>query len=788
MSGSDPGAGHTQGRASGQGRVYQATGDQYVTENHYHQTPPDLSSSLFGPSMQRTVVRAQVGRALDRPAPDSVRTPLVGRAPRILRDRADLMGRLTEAVRQEGGGIHVLHGMGGCGKTAVAQTLFNKLSGRDDRIGLWVNASERATLRAGMLAVAADRGAETSELAAAHDGRRASADLVWHYLNYSAQPWLLVLDNADDPSALEEGAWLRSSPQGTVVVTTRVGGSRVWGGAELHPVGVLPLQDAALVLHDLAPAAGTPYEAETVARRLECLPLALTLAGSFLSRQLLENWSMSDYRRHLDENPTELIDRGAEPGSSEGNARQLVGRTWEISLGTLADDGIPECEALLRLLSCLSSDPVPLSLLRPLSVGAVDLGAVEPPLPGDRVEIALRGLLDHSMVALVAVEESGEVVRCVKTHGVLLDSVAAAVPSDQRPLLVHGAARLMEAEIPAEAGGGAAGRRVRRLVPHVLNLLRLVDGRDTATDVVRIANSLSRHVFESGDYQACLHVAQTALSVAEMYLEADHPLALSAGHDAALALFRVGRFEESEALHRKVLDGRERVYGEEHPETLQSFLSLHEPLGQLGRVEESVAALKRAQEIRCRALGENHPDTLFARALLIEYLAIADEVEQFDRVGPETVALCEEILGDDALATVTSRHNYAFGLYRLGRYEQAEPVARRALSDRQRFHGAEHPLVLSATILLSWILAERGALEESISFARVAVSGQERSLGPEHPYLLTNRTGLAVSLAAYGQKAEAQELARLNLPLCERVLGTDSPVTAKIRGLLVAPE
>ncbi|WP_405390230.1 tetratricopeptide repeat protein [Streptomyces sp. NBC_01102] len=787
MSGTESGAEHlVQGRASGQGRVYQTSGDQYVTENHYHHAP-DPSSSLFGPSVQRTVVQAQPGHSFDWPAPDSVRTPLVGRTPRILRDRTALMSRLTEAVHHRGGGIHVLYGMGGCGKTAVAQTLFNEVAGQGGRIGLWVNASERATLRAGMLAVAADRGAETSELAAAYGGRRAAADLVWHYLNCSAQPWFLVLDNADDPAALEEGAWLRSSPQGTVVVTTRAAGSRVWSGAELHQVGVLPLEDAALVLHDLAPDAGTPHEAEIVARRLECLPLALTLAGSFLSRQLLESWSMSDYRRHLDENPTELIDRGAAPGSSAGNARQLVGRTWEISLRALVENGIPECESLLRLLSCWSSAPVPLSLLRPLSVGAVDLGAVEPPLPGGRVETALRGLLDHSMISLVDSEESGEVVRCVKTHGVLLDSVATSVPNDQKPLLVEGAARLLAVEIPAEVGGGLAEGRVRRLVPHVMNLLRLVADRDTGISVVRVANLLAQHVFASGDYQASLHMAQAAATVAETHLGTDHPLTLGAGHDAALALFRLGRFEESEAMHRKVLDGRERVFGEEHPETLQSFLSFHEPLGQLGRVEECVASLRKAQEVRGRVLGENHPDTLHARALLIEYLAVAGEVEEFDRVGPEIVSLCEEFLGNDSLATVTSRHNFAFGLYRFGRYEQAEPVARRALSDRRRVHGAEHSLALSATILLSWILAERGALEESISLARLAVDGQERALGPEHPYLLTNRAGLAASLAAAGHVAEAQALARLNLPLCERVLGSDDPVTAKTRSLSAAP-
>jgi tetratricopeptide (TPR) repeat protein len=694
------------------------------------------------------------------------------------------MRRLMDAAQNEIGGIHVLHGLGGCGKTAVAQAVFKAITHQGERIGLWVNASERATLRAGMLAVAADRGAESGELAAAYDGQRASADLVWHYLNCSSQPWVLVLDNADDPAALGEGMWLRPSPQGTVIVTTRQGSSHVWNEAELHRVGVLPVGDAAQVLRDLAPGAGTVEEAETVARRLDCLPLALTLAGSFLSRQLLESWSMSDYRRHLDDNPTELINRGAVSGDSERNARQLVGRTWEISLSALAERGVPECVTLLRLLSCWSSDPVPLSLLLPAAVDGTGLSTASTPLVGGRVEVALRGLLDHSMVSLVDLEESGEVVRCVTAHGVLLDSVAAAVPNGEWPLLVASAVRLLETEVPAETRGARAVGGVRRLVPHAANLLRRVQDADTAPGAVDVATRVAGHVFESGDYQACLFLSQAAAETAQQWLGPDHSATFRAHHRAAVALFRIGRFEESEALHRKVLDAREQLLGAEHPETLESRQEIGDPLGQLNRIEECMATLRHAEEIRTRVLGDMHPDTLYVRARLIEYLAVSNSVEQFDRIGPPTLAACEEILGNESFTTVTARHNLAYGLYHFGRWEQAESVARRVLVDRKRLHGSGHPLALSAAVLLSWILNERGLLAESISFGRQVVDGQERALGPEHPYLLANRTGLASSLAAVGNLAEAQTLARQNLPLCERVLGADDPVTLKTRNLL----
>ncbi|AOR36769.1 hypothetical protein BFF78_42130 [Streptomyces fodineus] len=53
-----------------------------------------------------------------------------------------------------GGEIHVVHGMGGCGKTALAYWLFTEAVREHRRVGFWVNASERMSLRAGMLAVA----------------------------------------------------------------------------------------------------------------------------------------------------------------------------------------------------------------------------------------------------------------------------------------------------------------------------------------------------------------------------------------------------------------------------------------------------------------------------------------------------------------------------------------------------------------------------------------------------------------------------------------------------------
>lgn len=73
--------GAMDGRAEDHGRVYQASGDQHISEHHHH---GDAAAVPGGP--------------------DSVRRPAVGRPPVLLRDRAEVLERLRASVRAGHGG------------------------------------------------------------------------------------------------------------------------------------------------------------------------------------------------------------------------------------------------------------------------------------------------------------------------------------------------------------------------------------------------------------------------------------------------------------------------------------------------------------------------------------------------------------------------------------------------------------------------------------------------------------------------------------------------------------
>ncbi|GAA0470015.1 tetratricopeptide repeat protein [Streptomyces olivaceiscleroticus] len=721
MNGGEPGAGGNDARAMGQGRVYQASGDQHIIEHHHH-------GPGGGP--------ADGGAGGGWSGLDSVRWPSVGRAPTVLRDRTELMERLRAGVAPGAAGqVYVLHGLGGCGKTAVAYTLFQHATSQAGRVGLWVNASDTASLRTGMLAVAADRGAGDGELTAARSGLRAAADLVWDHLDRSDHPWLLVLDNADDPAVLRDGGWLRTSPRGTVLVTTRQAARHWWPGAELLQLGVLPKADAARVLCDLAPEAGTLEEAEAVAERLGRLPLALTLAGGFLAHQIIDPWTMAQYGANLDGgegvDPIDLLDQGA-LAAGGSDSRHLVSSTWQFSLNALTSQGLPESVTLLRLLSCWAGDPLPLSLLTGAEVGDG--------LPARRVEAALRGLLDQSLTEVVA---GG--VRSLRTHSVVLDSVWRRIPAELCEELVTVAVRQLMAVLPEAPQRGAVDPRTSLLVPHAVRLLRrVVDRADVGRAAVEgVAGSLLRLVIalhRAGDYAPALAVAAKSVELAGQRLGTDDPAVLRLRQRMGRALYRLGRFEEAEEVHRAALADCERR--ELSLDTWESCLGLARVLWPQGKLAEGEVLVQRAVEGRTEVLGPTHPLTLRARTDLIE-VHLDTRLEEDLASGAILIEDCDRALGQSHQVSLFAKQAYALVLFYAGRPAEALPLAREIFAAYDSAFEPTYQITLSARTLLSRVLAALGERAEAREQAEAVVAGQEQSLGSQHPWTLESAERLA---------------------------------------------
>lgn len=747
-------------------RWVSAARDQYLVEigqyvAHHSVTPPPA--------------------APERRGPDSVRVPLAARSTSPVRDREDVRGDLLYAISHPGASAHefVLYGTAGSGKTALAETMFDEAVASHGVVGLWVNAATEVAFRAGMLAVALDRGADPDQVEAARDGRRPAADLVWQQLEASAEPWLLVLDNADDPSVFSDGVWLRPTRRGTVLVTTRHGSTPLWHNADRRRLDALGLADAVHVLRDLNVTGYDQAALEELARGLGCHPLALTLAGRYLGRRLLDTVTVDEFLRRLREDPGGTLDEAADP--EERDLRRLISSTWQISLHALSDRGIPEASTLMWLLSCYAPDPLPLGLLHPTRLRLTDLATAEPPLPAQKADTALYGLMSQSMVSVLDVP--GDVgqpsVRSIQAHALLLDTVAARIPLDQRETVLTAAARLLDNLLRHGEGEDTYldAQTVRLFTPHTLSLLhRATAAHSTAVPqalgLVRYLRAQSR---EHGDYATTHVLADAAARVSPSVSTATGAELLTDRYELACSLTDLGRFTEAVELHREVLRDREEQLGPDHVQTLESAHALGLALYGLGEWAEDERYLRRAVEGRSRVLGPDAPDTIMSTACLAEAIGEQQRWDEAEALARTNLATSEAAHGPTSPYTLAARHTLAWALYQSGHLHEAESLATATLTHRESSLGATHPRTLAIRDLLASILLSQERWAEAEAAARAVLTVREAVLGPEHPHTLAMRTELIRILTGAGDLITARPLAILNLEACIRILGADHP-------------
>jgi hypothetical protein len=150
--------------------------------------------------------------------------------------------------------VHLLHGLGGCGKTRLALEVAYRAH-QDGTEVWWVPATAESGFLAGMRSLGRRLGVTDAELR--HGD---AADVIWQHLLARAEPWLLVIDNADEPailagagsSAAEGRGWVRRLPNGSagrVLITSRDGNAETWGGwCRRHRVWMLTDDQAAMML------------------------------------------------------------------------------------------------------------------------------------------------------------------------------------------------------------------------------------------------------------------------------------------------------------------------------------------------------------------------------------------------------------------------------------------------------------------------------------------------------------------------------------------------------------
>jgi hypothetical protein len=707
--------------------------------------------------------------------------PPVARLDRLpaVRGRDELLTLLAGLLPTAAGGgrVHVLHGLGGIGKSTVALALAATARDRGVRTW-WISAARPGAVPAAMEALAVELGATHHQL------RRASLpDLVWRLLGALDRPWLLVVDNADDPAddlgpssgdVLDGTGWLRplTGARGMVVVTTRDGAAWSLGSAEgrpppwlrLHRLTPLTDRDAGRALLDLAgDGPGSAQAAQSLGRRLGGLPLALSLAGQFLAEAQRMPPSFGGsviprtypaYEQSLrTSGPWSLLPdfAGADPRppAPRRRERELVGPTWELSLNLLALRGQVRARPLLTLLACLGGDPIPVDVL--LNAEVLTASPLFGTLPATELwglvqALAGQGLIEHTVDPTNPTDPTDPTAAYqIRLHPLVRDSFGRAAHVSGRvedyletitALLVHAARRLDPRDpqtwphwtmLAGHADAGLAMLRVRRR----WGLPALAEGRlppellVPATLAARFLRATGRLAEAAGAYEGVLLTGRRLFGD-------DHADVLSAAHDLYRVRAAQGRPGDAEEGLRAVLDDRARVLGSDHPDTLTTQHYLGRTLRESGRHPEALAWLTRTLTSREQVLGHRHRDTLTTRNNVADLLVEQRQWTAAERMLSAVWTDRVDTLGPEHPATLVTRYHLVRLDHRRGEHARAAGTAADLVAVCRRVLGPDHPRTLAASCLRGEIEQELGRLAALRADVADAYRRSLRVLGPEH--------------------------------------------------------
>ena len=299
-------------------------------------------------------------------------------------------------------------------------------------------------------------------------------------------------------------------------------------------------------------------------------------------------------------------------------------------------------------------------------------------------------------------------------------------------------------------------------------------------------HSLAKSFFGTGEYEAGISAAQSAIDFYESELGAYDAVTLSAKNE--LAKCYVGRDELRQAipLLKSISETGVQQLGPEHPVAMTSLNLLATSYNKNDQPALAIPLLEKVLKQRLGVLGPVHHDTLAAKVALANSYLKDDQTDLAISLLEQAAEICKQEFGADHPSTLGALENLARGHRRLGKYRGSVEKLEVIYELKRIKMGEEHPETLISMSNLAQSLGQAGRHQESLELAETVVELRKKVLGSDHPAVLKSMNNLAYSYFKVGRRDSAVKMFEEMVGIATAQNGADHNSTLSIMGNLAS--
>ncbi|KAH0535996.1 hypothetical protein FGG08_007113 [Glutinoglossum americanum] len=701
--------------------------------------------------------------------------------------------------------ICVLRGLGGIGKTQLAIE-YARLHKSEYTSVFWLDGKTEESLIQSLLSIAPrlPKGQmlnlDIQEVKGIEESRERAQEVLRWFAFEGNSEWLLIFDNIDKTSyeasdsdvdslsSYDITQYFPGGDVGAIIITTRLQrlvtlGDSIYLGRIDTKNGILILEknagksmrrsgntvagreDTEIGMFDQASKPPRAIEetiiyqamtnsisdAVALVRRLEGLPLALVIAGSYI-RSITVTKYLELYNNSWNDLHETLSIRHDYP-------QRTIVTTWMISYNELKHRDVGAVK-LLQLWGYLDNQDLWFQLLKWPNYQA---GAPEWLRQITDTEITflktIQNLLGYSLI------EQKESSDSYSMHAVVHDWIREFVNKEDNNLFQIGITSVGFA-VPGKEERDYSTMQ-RRLLPHANRLSQslhknhVLDSRPNEIydmSYLHGLHALGNLYRDQGKLTEAEAMYQRALAGCEKALGPEHTSTLDTTNSLGILYWNQGKLAEAEAMYQRALAGYEKALGLEHTSTLDTINNLGTLYQSQGKPAEAEAMYQRALAGKEKTLGLEHTSTLETINNLGVLYRDQGKLAEAEAMYQRALAGKEKALGPEHTSTLDTINNLGVLYRNQGKLTEAEAMHQRALAGYEKALGPEHMSTLRTVNNLGNLYRNQGKLTEAEAMYQRALAGNEKALGPEHTSTLQTINNLGILYQDQGKLAEAEAM------------------------------